>query len=334
MNRVSTPTLNQAQRFARQPVEEMSRDDIMFQGQTLLDNAKKAVQEEAQLRIATSELLDAVTEFIARYVVLGDESDSPQATVLALWCLHTWAIDAADCTPYIVLESATPRCGKTRTLEVLRLLVKQPWLANSVTEAALFRKMEAEHPTLLLDETDAIFGAGPREPLRAVLNAGNRRGSSVTRAEGKSYREFPTFGPKVLAGIATGALPDTIRDRSIIITLQRRDDQPVQRFRVRQAEMEAVPLAFSLDAWAAATTPPLANATPDIPDSLSDRAGDAWEPLLALAEFAGNEWSQHAYEAAEKLSSEPPAAPEPLDPATLREHIKQARRSQCPTSAT
>jgi hypothetical protein len=44
-------------------------------------------------------------------------------------------------------------------------------------------------------------------------------------------------------------------------------------------------------------------ARPDLPDELSDRAQDNWEPLLAIAECAGPDWLKRAKVAALKLSA-------------------------------
>ena len=40
--------------------------------------------------------------------------------------LHTWALDAAHATPYLVILSPTKRSGKTRLEETLELLVRDP----------------------------------------------------------------------------------------------------------------------------------------------------------------------------------------------------------------
>ena len=45
-------------------------------------------------------------------------------------------------------------------------------------------------------------------------------------------------------------------------------------------------------------------ARPTLPDALSDRAQDNWEPLLAIAECAGPEWVRRATAAALKLSGD------------------------------
>jgi|GEM_PF-5486552 len=60
------------------------------------------------------------------------------------------------------------------------------------SEAVLFRKIQADCPTLLLDEIDAVFQKNtPREEgLRAIFNAGFRKGASAPRcaAVGKDFR--------------------------------------------------------------------------------------------------------------------------------------------------
>ena len=113
----------------------------------------------------------------------------------------------------------------------------------------MFRKIAAERPTLLLDEVDALFGARAEstEPIRAILNAGNRPGVAVSRmvGEGASMQpaDFEVYCPKVLAGIVTPRWPDTVLDRSIVIQLQRKKPgESVERFRYRKLRAETEPL--------------------------------------------------------------------------------------------
>ena len=101
----------------------------------------------------------------------------------------------------------------------------------------MFRKIELDRPTLLLDEVDTIFG--PKAPptyegLRALLNAGRRRGTTVPRCVGEgtrmTVRDFPVYCPKVFAGIGK-ALPDTVLDRSIVLHMVRNPLQTDHRIR-------------------------------------------------------------------------------------------------------
>jgi hypothetical protein len=240
----------------------------------------------------TRALLDRARAFIERFIVLSDEN---ALIALSLFVLHTWAIEAAIATPYIVVVSPEKRSGKTRLLEVLALLVREPWHSAGASEAAIFRKIEAVRPTLLLDETDAIFGSRTErtEPLRALLNAGNRRGASVTRIVGSKFepRDFSVFCPKVLAGIDTGRLPETIVDRAVVLRMHRcHPGERVERLRLRLVESEAARLKDDLQAWASKAIDHLRDALPELPDELGDRAADAWEPLLAIADLAGDDW--------------------------------------------
>jgi hypothetical protein len=248
-------------------------------------------------------LLESVVAFVRRYVVLS----ATQADATALWIAHTHAIPAAETTPYLQVTSAEKRSGKTRLLEVLELLVPRALLTVNISRAALFRVIEQEAPTLLLDEYDALFGFAANrrdEDLRALLNAGHRRGATVVRVEGQALvtRRWRVFCPKALAGL--GPLPDTVADRSIQILLKRKHNgETVERFTRSVAESEAAALADQLAKWAADAIPFLQDARPDLPEELDSRAADGWEPLLAIADLAGGDWPGRARRAALELSA-------------------------------
>jgi hypothetical protein len=109
-----------------------------------------SMADEAERSIG-ADLLDQVTAMLARYVAFP----SPAALVaVTLWTAHAHAVTAFESTPRLALLSAEKGSGKTRTLEVLELLVPRPMHAVSATAAALFRAVEAQQPTLLFDEAD------------------------------------------------------------------------------------------------------------------------------------------------------------------------------------
>ena len=248
----------------------------------------------------TGEILDDLVAFIRRYVVVSDE----QATVIALWVVHTHAFGAAENTPYLNVTSATKQAGKTRLLEVLELVVRMPWLAGRVTPAVLVRRIEKETPTLLLDESDAAFKreSDYAEALRAILNSGYRASgkASLCLNGGSSYKDFSVYCPKAIAGI--GHLPDTVSDRSIPIRLRRRTTaEPIERFRQRDARREAEPLKDAVETWCSSRSDALLAWRPSIPAALGDRAADVCEPLLAIAEAVGGTWPDRARAAVVRL---------------------------------
>src|ERR1700719_3914486 len=92
---------------------------------------------------AGCDILDELFRFVRRFVCL---SESP-ARVVAIWVVHTHLFASADATPYLSITSAEKQSGKTRLLEVLEILVANPWITGRVTAAVLPRKIDAVKPT-------------------------------------------------------------------------------------------------------------------------------------------------------------------------------------------
>ncbi|MFZ0877797.1 MAG: DUF3631 domain-containing protein [Pseudonocardiaceae bacterium] len=254
-------------------------------------------QPEGTVR-AGHELLDDVSEFVGRYSVFPSEHCAP---TLALWYAHTHAVEQFYVTPRLVLDSAEPGSGKTRVLEVAQYLVRAPEMTISATPAALFRLVSMGPITILFDEVDVIFNprnGGNHEDLRGLLNAGYKQSATIARCVGDAknmkVERFPVYAPAALAGIA-GAMPATITTRAITIHMhRRRADEPVEPFRERQVARQAQPLREALAAWIDSTGGQLGEAQPDMPNGVTDRPAEIWEPLLAIADTAGGHWPDTA----------------------------------------
>ena len=253
----------------------------------------------------TAELLSEVQAFLERYVRFpGDH----YAMAVTLWVAMTHVPGAFDTAPRLHLQSAEKESGKSRCLEVLELLVAKPLAVMNTTIAAIFRLLAEERATPLLDEVDAIFGPKAREheDLRALLNAGYRRGAEVARVVGEGskmkVKRFPVYAPVALASI--GELPDTITSRAITIPMRRRaPDEPVEGYRRRKAAPVGDELRHQLERWGAHYESLLEEADPAMPEGVTDRAADCWEPLLAIADLAGGDWPAKVREAAVTIVS-------------------------------
>lgn len=267
-------------------------------------------QESATAATAATEaegaaLLDDVFAFLGRFVAYP----SPHAhTAHALWIVHAHLMEAWESTPRIAFLSPEPASGKTRALEVSELLVPRPVEAVNVTPAYLFRKVGADEgrPTILFDEVDTIFGPKAREheEIRGLLNAGHRRGAVAGRCavHGKRVEpeEIPAYCAVALAGL--GALPDTILTRSVIVRMRRRKPgERVEPYRRRTHAPEGHQLRDRITEWAAPLAERAAALWPAMPGGIEDRDADLWEPLLAVAELAGQEWRERARVAAVAL---------------------------------
>ncbi|GIH11797.1 hypothetical protein Rhe02_98640 [Rhizocola hellebori] len=256
-------------------------------------------------------MLDAVTGWLGPYLALPNEHCLP---VLALWAAHSHVADAFYVTPRLVLSSAEPGSGKTRVLELLNLLCHQPELIFSPTTAAIFRMLDDGPVSLLFDEIDAVFNpkaGGNHEDLRALLNAGYKRGATIPRCVGDAAKmgvqKFRVYSPVVLAGLA-GHMPATILTRAVVIHMRRRPTSiKVRPFRERDAETEARPLRLDLAAWVETQRPELADARPQMPYGVDDRPAEVWEALIAIADAAGGHWPETARAACEYFVLRAPA---------------------------
>ena len=262
--------------------------------------------QEAAPVWSPDKLFNEIKAHITRYVVF---SQPEHVDVIALWVMHTWVADLFDFTPYIYLHSPVMRCGKTQIHRVVEPLVKNPLRTCNISESALFREIADSQPTLLWDEIDSIFGSRKaseaNENKRALLNAGYERGIRAIRMErsGSGFEKitYDPFCPKILAGI--GQLPETIVDRSISILIHRRlKTQSCQKYRRKDRDL-AKPICDALAAWSenAELRRMLQASRPLMPDCLSDRQEDIWEPLLAIADSVGGDVPRLVREAARKL---------------------------------
>ncbi|MFF2923103.1 DUF3631 domain-containing protein [Streptomyces celluloflavus] len=262
-------------------------------------------------------LLDEVEAFHRRFNVFPREA---AYAAVALWDAHAHLFEGFDSTPRLAFLSPEPGSGKSRALEICETLTPRPLLTVNPSANALFRVVSdpAGRPTILFDEIDTIYGpkANGNEELRAFLNSGYRRGASSLKCVGEGSNQtatpFPSFCAVAVAGL--GSLPDTILTRSIIVRMRKRaPNEMVEPYRQRIHEKEGHALRDRLAEWADQVRDAVTDAWPTLPDGISDRPADVWEPLLAVAEAAGGTWPERARQACIELV----AAAKDGDPASV-----------------
>ena len=249
-------------------------------------------------------LLQTMLDILVEYLVLPAHA----AVAIALWIIRAWCDDAFSISPRLAILSPVKRCGKTTLLEIIAKLLPRPLSTSNVTASVIFRVIEKLHPSLLIDEADTFMKEN--EELRGIVNSGHRRDSaSVLRNVGDDHepRSFSTWSPMVIAAI--GTLPDTIEDRSIVVSMRRKQPgETVQgiRWNSRHGETVRVQLqtvARALARWSFDHTRKLKDIDPAIPNGLHDRAADNWSPLLTIAHAIGGTWIEQANAAAVALST-------------------------------
>jgi Protein of unknown function (DUF3631) len=251
-------------------------------------------------------LLDDICELLFRYVAFPS---TDAAVAVTLWIAHSYVAEQFYVTPRLILESAEPESGKTRVLELLALLCRNPKMTFNTTVAALYRRMQDDMLTVLLDEADAVFNAkaGPQaEDLRALINAGYKRGATVDRCVGDgakmAVKEFSVFAPMAIAGLA-GKVPYTVTSRGVQIMMRRRaPGESVDDYQEEDVLDVAAKLRHRLETWTESVSVDLRAARPKMPDGVRDRKAECWRALLAVADTAGGAWPEFGRAACEHFT--------------------------------
>jgi Protein of unknown function (DUF3631) len=246
--------------------------------------------------IPTSHPLNMIRDFLQRFVVYPSVHELNAHTV---WIVHTYLMEEWDTTPRLAALSKEPASGKSRLLEITAVLVPRPVEAVNASSAFLFRKVSDKdgRPTILYDEIDTIFGekAKDNEETRGFLNAGFRKHSKFGRCVANkggpfTTEEIPAFCAVAVAGL--GNLPDTILSRSVIIQMKRRaPDEKVEPYRLQLIETEASQIRLSIEAWCS-TCHDLIAKMKVLPQEIKDRDADVWESLIAIGDYADEDWSE------------------------------------------
>jgi hypothetical protein len=243
-------------------------------------------------------LLDTLRWHLARYVVLPAHAD----VALSLWVLNTWVFESFDIAPYLSITSPTRRCGKTVLMTLLYWLCCRGKKSDNMSKPAIYRSVDAERPTLVLDEVGWVVDL--KDERQGILCGGFERNGFVEVCEGDgtaiTTRLFSTYCPKAFGLI--GKLTATLTDRSIVISMQRKmPTEKAERLRRRDSD-EHAQLRRQCLRWANDKAKALEQAAPPVLAGLNDRACDLWEPLFAIADAAGGGWPERARAAALALS--------------------------------
>lgn len=229
-----------------------------------------------------------VETFLRDYIAM------PETTplVIATWTAAAYLLDVWDRFPHLGISSPEKRCGKTTLLELLNLVAPKPRYTTNISPAALYRIIEAERPTLLMDESQSLArrGSEQSEVIREILNAGIGPNAKVIRCGGANMTEiveFSVYSPKVFAMI--GKLDSVLADRTLPVDLRRKTPADVvKRFRHRLVAQEGEVLKIGLENWCRENRDKIQ----DVYDHIepfpidNDRMADLLTPLQAVLAVA------------------------------------------------
>jgi DNA polymerase-1 len=178
---------------------------------------------------STEPQLDAdILKFIEKYVDISDQDRE----ICSKYVRMTYRIESLNEVPYLHAVGLSGN-GKSRFTQTIGLVCYRPMFTVGITAAALFRTVDAFHPTLVIDEFNVAASSEDTEAIIQVLNAGYQRLTRIIRCSSKDSNFMPEgfdpFGAKILSGLkATDSQPFQSRTHPVKMEETKRNDIPLQ----------------------------------------------------------------------------------------------------------
>jgi hypothetical protein len=237
-----------------------------------------------------AELFQELSAQFAKYLEFPPDKAMGSLSTLVLWTMLTYVYQAWGAVPYLYVGGPTGS-GKTRVFEILSRLVFRPLITSNLTAASLFRNLDANGGTLLLDEAETLRWTkdSGTEDVMSMLLAGYKRGGKAIRLEpiGDLYRSvsFDVYGPKAIACI--NGLPPALLNRCVPILMFRSPPNSSKaRIRIDGESLEWQHFRDELYRFAleyGGECLDLAARAELCPSSISGRDYELWQPMFAIA---------------------------------------------------
>lgn len=272
-------------------------------------------------------IIQKIKNWLEQYMVFAEDF---QSTVIACYVCMTHCHNIFSAIPYLGINARTKRAGKSRLgVELLQYIVSVGKAQTAPTFAGIMRDITNLHATLIFDESESMSSEA-KNTMHALMNAGYKKGQVITRSAGKKgVIDYEVFGPKLF--ILIGEASDTLRDRSIMITLQRSLESPSREYIFHEVMEESQQLREAIH-----------NVVEDKKDNIyqayreekakylvSDREEEIWKSILAIAKVLG---SKEEYETIKRSAidlSTMKSAPKisvDLDYEKLMDQVEYSRR--------
>jgi hypothetical protein len=270
--------------------QTVSAAAVIEAGERLLHgNGPEEKKKPSQANLADS--IKQIEDEILRFI----ELESPEiATLLALWLIQSYQISTFAFCGFLSIQSASPRCGKSRLLEILGCFTEQSTpLRTMPTPAVLYR---TDSRVLFLDEVDSLRNADKEKyaEVMSLLCVAFKRGGIVERCNKNTLNveRFDAYRAFGFAGL--NSLSDALNDRCFPIRMKR-TPKKMPRLNMAKLEKNAEPVREHISEWWANNGENVTLMYEALPDEtrhfrgLDDRLQDIAESLLVLAMYADAE---------------------------------------------
>lgn len=245
-------------------------------------------------------IIQDIESFISRCYYL----DTSTRKVLALWIYATYFyMMFKSGFPYL-LFTGEKGTGKSTLDLIVYLLALNAKIAINMSEAVLFRSINFEGGTFILDEIENLTDKKKvdSDGYATVLKGGYSKGGAVYRLKvdngNYSKETFNVFGPKVISNI--NGLEDVIADRCIYIRTYRIDEKHLQNLEEvqdfledRRSEAHNITSRCVLSALTYFKDVDALNTKKGMLQTGTARLSQIVRPLQVMAKFVGGDYEEH-----------------------------------------
>ncbi|NPV92433.1 MAG: hypothetical protein HPY50_16845 [Firmicutes bacterium] len=259
-------------------------------------------------KVNTPDLYRAIEAVFRRHYYTTEDYDY---VILALFTMMGYYYDLHDAVPYIYLNGQ-PDTGKTTICILLQHMGFNAELVSNISTASLYREAEQKQMTLILDEQEGITSrrATDEKPdYAAILKDGYKRTGTIKRQDPKNpgvTQEFEVYSPIVIANVM--GIDDIIGSRAIPITTKaapREVIASIQKARPSDPKFrnETALIRDMLYCWVMQNHEYLRELPKmDVGDTVINRAGELFQPILALATYIDHEDKTRELKLLERLN--------------------------------
>ena len=230
-----------------------------------------------------TEVFIPIKNTLEKHIEFSNPFDSSLA---ALWTIGTYIFPVFEAYPYLLLNG-TRGSGKTKLLEIMYYLAFNAEITANASPSSVFRLIEANLSTVLIDEGETLSGRERDKELIYLLNAGYKKSGVVTRVNKDTHQieKFQVYSPKAVAAI--NPLDSTLQSRFIIVNMIKTGNKDKGNIRVSDRSADWGKLRNSLYRFAlicGLDVSEIFEKSEKI-QLLNCRNNELWSPLLAIAEY-------------------------------------------------
>ena len=292
--------INRAKEFGLIPTHE-EKIDTRLNINTYADYLENGKTVKASL------LFTRIKDFLKKFIVVADDF----YYVLVSYILMTYIYVLFQVIPYLWLNGERGT-GKSTIMKLLNKLCFNPLYCSNITPANIFRQIDNDGSTIILDEFEKMYGEDKQEIIK-LLNQGFNKDAVVSRCVGQNnqVKKFRSFSPKIMGGISN--IDDVLFERCIKYTTEKVKGVKITKFRETKEQKEEIDNIVQ-DLYIFGYT--YAEKIKKIYDNEEIeykgnnlREDDLWNPLLCIAKIIDDEDSSiqvtdKLLEYAKKLSEE------------------------------